>query len=284
MTWFDRVDTGTHCAKARPNARETAMAPEQPTPSTPARRAAILVAEDDAASGQYFRDALEACGWDVSVERDGDLALDLASRRHFDVLLLDCHMPGAAAVQILAALRSDARAASHASAAIATSAELPPRQRRQLEDAGFAGTVAKPVGVQQLQATVRALLPADADAPGDLLDDRAALRSSGSPDAVRALRELFARELRGLTDELDALVREPAQLAARLHRLLASCGFCGAHALADASLRLKQQVAQGAVPVADEVERFRQTLASTLDALARSPSPDSANGSAGPRD
>lgn len=241
-----------------------------PAPSSgQAWRAAILVAEDDPASAQFFQAALESSGYDVAIHDDGQAALMQARQRRFGLLLLDCHMPGATAMQILAGLRAEPDAASHAAPAIATSAELDAPLRLCLQQAGFADVLSKPVTVDALLAAVEALLPRDSKLPRPFLDNRAALESSGSQAVVNALRGLFAGELRRLAGEWDALAAQPALLAERLHRLLASCGFCGADALAEACRRLKQELEHGGAPVPAELQHFRQTLALTLEAIER---------------
>lgn len=121
-----------------------------------------------------------------------------------------------------------------------------------------------------MKTLVQPLLPLADDPARPVLDDQAALKTSGAADAVHVLRGLFAGELRQLVNELDLLVEQPTELADRLHRLLASCGFCGAHALADASRRLKRHLDSSARPPDPaEVEHFRQALACTLQALER---------------
>lgn len=230
----------------------------------PRRTPAILVADDDPASARFFQAALQASGYATLSEGDGYAALGLARQRCFDLLLLDCHMPGIAAMQILARLRADPAAASHATLAIATSAELDAPLCRRLREGGFADTLSKPVGVDRLRATVAALLEPMAATSTPLLDNRAALESSGTPAAMHALRGLFAGELRRLDNEWEPLAAQPSALAQRLHRLLASCGFCGANALAEACVQLKQALGHDGGAPPRELERFRHTLALTL--------------------
>lgn len=112
------------------------MTPHLSDPATPFRPA-ILVAEDDGPSGQFFKAALEGFGCQVVLENDGQKALAQARQRRFDLLVLDCRMPGAGAVRIFSTLRAESDAASHATPAIATSAELDAVQRRQLQQIGF---------------------------------------------------------------------------------------------------------------------------------------------------
>jgi len=239
-----------------------------PTPDNAATspRATILVAEDDGPSGLFLQTAFEDLGCRAALEIDGDAALARARTHRFDLLLLDCCMPGAGASRILSALRADPQAASAATPAIATSAELDAPARCQLRGEGFAGSLLKPVTLARLRTLVAPLLPGLASAP-TLLDDTAAVQTSGTPEAVQALRGLPARDLRHMASELDRLGADPVELDQRLHRLLASCGFCGTPALADAARKLKRRPGARSAPSTDELERFRGTLMRTLQAL-----------------
>ncbi|HST28858.1 MAG TPA: hypothetical protein VLK26_10870, partial [Rudaea sp.] len=116
--------------------------------------------------------------------------------------------------------------------AIATSAEIDTATAIQLRAAGFVDVLEKPASVQRIAETVRRRLPQDAPA---LLDDEAALNCiGGDAGALHALRGLLVRELEQLEDDLTRgdLAANVARLGERLHRLRASCGFCGASALA----------------------------------------------------
>ena len=67
----------------------------------------ILVADDDADFGDILAFKLERAGHEVTVVHDGSAALELATQVRFDLLVLDCQMPGRTGLQVLAALRSD---------------------------------------------------------------------------------------------------------------------------------------------------------------------------------
>lgn len=239
----------------------------RPSNSMTPPRATVLVAEDDGPSGLFLQTALEDMGCRAVVEADGCAALMHAREYRFDLLVLDFFMPGAGALRILAALRTEAAAASRATPAIATSAELDTTRQRQLRQAGFIGMLPKPLTLASLHGIVEPLLPEPNLASNPLLDDAMAVHTSGTPDAVNALRALFAQDLRRLANDLDTLARDPHELHAHLHRLLASCGFCGTPALADASRRLKQCTGDDRAPPAGELEHFRATLMHTLQAL-----------------
>lgn len=229
-----------------------------------ATRARVLVADDDPGSCRFLCDGLDSMGARAEACMDGMAALHRARSEPFDLLLLDCRMPGAGALQILAALREDERACSAESIAVATTAELEPGARQSLLDAGFSEILLKPCGLAELQDVLALVQPDRRDA--GMLDDRAALTATGDTATMRALRLLLREELALLHQELDALSRDRTGFSERLHRLRSSCGFCGAAALSTQTVLLQRQLLQGGATSA-ALTRFRNVLLATLQAL-----------------
>jgi two-component system OmpR family response regulator len=244
-----------------PNHSDTSLA--DPTGTMAPR---VLVADDDPASCLFLCDGLRSMGAQVQACDDGTMALAHARSVLFDLLLLDCRMPGLGALQLLTALRADAQARSMNSVAVATSAELAPRDRQSLLAAGFSEVLPKPCGLADLQRMLALVQPERSDAC--VLDDQAALASSGDAITMRALRQLLRAELVQLERELESLSRNPEAFGERLHRLRSSCGFCGAAALSMQTVWLQQQLSRHEVPPT-ALARFRRTLLATLLALDR---------------
>ncbi len=241
--------------------------------------ARILIADDNPVTRMVLIASIEGLGHLANGAVDGTAALARACSVGYDLLLLDLHMPGAGGEAVLARLRADAMAASRQAPAIATSAELAPTTAEALCRSGFADALHKPIPLARLEAAVNRILgapgPAGSGLPPapaaitatssevpagvTLLDDPRALSSAGSASNVAALRGLFAMELDGLATELTAAFASgdhPA-LRDRLHRLRASCGYCGALALDDACAGLQR--------VLDDRERCAAQLATLLD-------------------
>nr|WP_108472973.1 response regulator [Rhodanobacter thiooxydans] len=229
-----------------------------------ATRIRVLVADDDPGSCRFLCDGLDSMGARAEACMDGMTALQRARTEPFDLLLLDCRMPGAGALQILTALREDEQACSAESIAVATTAELEPGTRQSLLDAGFSEILLKPCGLAKLQDVLALVQPDRRDVR--VLDDRAALTATGDATTMRALRLLLREELALLHQELDALSRDRAGFSERLHRLRSSCGFCGAAALSTQTVLLQRQLLlRGATPIA--LARFHKALLATLQAL-----------------
>lgn len=241
--------------------------PHRPPPASCTPSPYVLVADDDPASRRFFGDGLRALGAVVHECSDGQMALARATIETFDLLLLDCRMPGAGAREVLASLRTDAQARSADTLAVATSAEVSADDRRQLLSAGFSDVLLKPCTLDALLRLMTLARSSGRHAP--LLDDRAGLASSGDEQTMHALRGLLREELATILQELDPLCAEPARLIDRLHRLRSACGFCGAPALSAHALHLQRQAEAGAGTTGRVIERFRLALLDTLAALDR---------------
>jgi CheY-like chemotaxis protein len=216
----------------------------------------VLVADDDPSSLLFLTEALDATGC-----TDGPSAIELAQQQTFGLLVLDCRMPGGGAEQVLTALRGS----GYDKLAVATSAELDEPTRQRLFDCGFNDLLLKPCQQSDLRRIAALVDPALGGE--DLLDDTQALASSGDEHVMRALRGLMRDELLQLDREWEELAQDSVRLRERLHRLLASCGFCGTASLATQTLLLQQHLMRGQTVASGPVAGFRSTLLATIDAL-----------------
>lgn len=240
----------------------TALTEQADGPATAPLR--VLIADDDSSSRRFFSDGLTTLGARTDSCSNGREALVRARAESFDLLLLDCRMPGAGALEILTCLREDPNARSTDTLAVATTAELARQDQQPLIAAGFSEILMKPCGLSDLR---RMLTLADRQETL-LLDDSAALLTTGDAVTMRALRLLLHAELAALSIDLDTLGSNREGFADRLHRLRSSCGFCGAVTLSAQTALLQRQLAQaGSEPVA--LSRFRQALLATIQALDR---------------
>jgi two-component system, sensor histidine kinase and response regulator len=93
--------------------------------------ATILVAEDEPALLESYRDLVTTLGHKCLAASDGDEALELARKEHPDLVLTDYMMPGRTGVELIGALKSDP--VLDRVPVILVSAARPPR--RELEQA-----------------------------------------------------------------------------------------------------------------------------------------------------
>jgi two-component system OmpR family response regulator len=235
----------------------------------------ILLAEDDAVSRQFLLEVLAAAG-DVAAFGDGAAALAAARTRRFDLLLLDQRLPDMSGRDLLGRLRADAAAASRHARAIALTAGLDHAEAAMLRAIGFAQALPKPVEAARLLACIRGGHEYRAPAAAHTvpaLDDDAALRAlAGNRTALAQLRGLLRAEL---PQQLDRIRhgfgrRDAAAVGAVLHRLRASCGFCGATALATAATALEAAIREERFdePALNALLQSAKRLREALDAEA----------------
>jgi CheY-like chemotaxis protein len=239
----------------------------------------VLIADDDPVSLRFLATAVAGLGCSVIVAANADEAETALGWASFELLLLDRRMPGRGGAELLASLRARGIAVP----ALATTAEVTPVIAAELSSAGFAGVIEKPVTLAELGRALAPYLdaqPASGVAPQAarsaptglaLLEDDAALLAVGSDaEALCALRRLFAQELSELETRWSADAQAVEQ--ERLHRLRASCGFCGARALGEAALRLEHALRSHAGDTRALLDDFltlcRRTRAALDSALA----------------
>lgn len=224
----------------------------------------ILVADDDPVSLQFLVSALGELGCAATGVASGNAALAACTQTAPD-LLLDRRMPDLGGAPLLRELRRSGCSAP----AIATSAELDAPTRAELAVAGYVDAVTKPIGLEQLAALLGSRLPQGfgpqrnlaADKPAGavppavqsaLLEDGPALASvGGDRQTLLALRGLFSQELETMSPRIATL---PAnELREWLHRLRASCRYCGAMRLLEAAERLEQELKRSRDAARDEL-------------------------------
>jgi two-component system OmpR family response regulator len=233
----------------------------------------ILIADDDPVSLRFLATALIQLDCEVVAIADGDDARSIPDSTAFDLLLLDRCMPDISGVELLFMLRARGIAAP----AVATSAEIDARIAADLRESGFADVMQKPVSLARLESILRPYLhlpetisTITAIKSGPLLNDDTALKAiGGDAVALASLRNLLAREIAALEIELTGgdLVAQPGPLSDRLHRLRASCGFCGANALAGAAASLQQNLRSNRITGQSEISAFIHLCRDTAAAL-----------------
>ncbi len=120
------------------------------------RMKTILIADDDLASRELLRDALEASGFRLLEASDGREALNKIRTESPDLVLLDIEMPLLDGFAVLRAARDLDPPSSAGFIALTAFAMESDRQR--IEKAGFDGYVAKPISISDVRKQVEAML------------------------------------------------------------------------------------------------------------------------------
>ena len=113
----------------------------------------ILVVEDEQAIADAVTYALEEAGYDVDSVGTGDLALDAARGREYDLMILDVMLPGTPGLEVCRTLRAE----SDLPIVMLTAADAEAERVEGL-DSGADDYVTKPFSVAELVSRVRAIL------------------------------------------------------------------------------------------------------------------------------
>ncbi|MBP0630576.1 ATP-binding protein [Cupriavidus sp. AcVe19-1a] len=142
----DNTDSRTESTTGTTGTTGTAPAAPQPVPITP--RASILVAEDNPLNQALITEQLQTLGHQPIVVSNGKQALAVLETARVDAVLTDIQMPGMDGHELLEAVR-----ARHPGVPVLAFSAFPRSEwSMDWRQRGFAGYVAKPASLQDLEA------------------------------------------------------------------------------------------------------------------------------------
>ncbi len=125
------------------------------------KKARILLAEDNLFNQQVALGALDSSRYTVDMVDDGNAVLGALERTHYDLILMDCMMPGLDGYQTTRLIRSSkALGAMSAIPIVALTANGSKEARQRCSEAGMNNFIAKPIDFELLVATVEKWLAA----------------------------------------------------------------------------------------------------------------------------
>jgi CheY-like chemotaxis protein len=211
----------------------------------PGRRLRVLLAEDNPYNQAVMEDLLQRRGHTLHVAGDGLAALAALEQDHFDVMLLDIHMPERDGFQVVAAQRQREQGTGRRLPVIALTARSADGERERCLRAGMDDYLPKPVRAAELFAAIDRVLRKEADGrrkdekqnssasdsslllpPSpfgeDLLDPAALLAAcDGDAELLRKMCGHFRAFVPGRLAEVSEALRDrdPARLRAAAHKL-----------------------------------------------------------------
>lgn len=108
----------------------------------------VLAVDDNAVNREVLNEALKALNVKAVFAEGGQEAVDLAAQQDFDIIFMDCSMPGMDGYQATAAIRKGAQ--SNDAYIVALTAHVTGPAAEQWKSAGMDNYVAKPFTVSQL--------------------------------------------------------------------------------------------------------------------------------------
>lgn len=208
----------------------------QERPGGGARPARVLVVEDDDVSSQVARLVLQKAGHHVDVVDDGERAVRAVLCEQYDLVLMDCQLPGLDGLAATAEIRRRQRGAERVPIIAMTAAAMPDDRVRCIE-AGMDDHLTKPVDWTQVLARIAlwtAAQPATEPAPPAGSSTPAELDGLPAED-IADIADAFAASTPEILDRLRRALETGDFDAARLlaHRLKGSCATVGAGRAAD---------------------------------------------------
>lgn len=124
-------------------------------------RLEVLHVDDDPMNLRVVGEILSAFGFDGVQAQSGEAALEELSRRRFDIVLMDIHMPQMSGLEVVARIRTSL-GPERLTPVIALTSDSLSRTRAQYLELGFDEFVTKPILVSRLlEAILRCVSPVD---------------------------------------------------------------------------------------------------------------------------
>ncbi len=119
----------------------------------------VLVAEDEAVSQEFAREALRRMMHRVTIVGDGEEALQCLERENFDIVFMDVQMPNVDGLEATRRYRERERGSR--TPIVALTAHSRREDRAKCLEAGMDAVLTKPIDLKQLEDVVRSLTGAE---------------------------------------------------------------------------------------------------------------------------
>ena len=163
-----------------------------------------MLVEDNETNRFVAREMLAACGCDVEEACDGEEGVAAASRRRFDLILMDLSMPKLDGMGATRRIRGEA-GPSQAAPIVGLTAHALPEEQEQLRRAGMQDCLVKPLRSGRLGALLQQI-SRDAEAGDAVAPEAAAHAGAIDQDVVGELVEIMPGQM--LRQKLAAFQRE----------------------------------------------------------------------------
>ncbi len=186
-----------------------------------ANKLLILVVDDNIINRQYFSMSLKKSGFDVIAVESGQLAIEQAMTKKFDVILMDIRMPEMDGYECTRRIRNIPL--QDKTPIYATSAEELFKEYSDL----FTGFLLKPISPKQLNDTVSQHIQ---DKAMVFNQEKALKFAYNDNEIVKTLANLFINELPKQLQSLSEFSdnNEVQKCLDLVHKIKGSCKACGA--------------------------------------------------------
>ncbi len=233
----------------------------------------ILLAEDNAINQEVAKGILKVIGCEVDIAQNGLEVLEKSASGRYDLILMDCHMPGMDGFEATIKIRQREQTDPvKRLPVIALTADVQKGVIEQCSDAGMDDYLSKPFTRNQLFQVLEKWLPFPdnnlkgfSESPPDrkangLLNQTALdnLRGITTADQSDLLDKAITLFLESGPNEVNSIKlaienNDAASLANIAHNFKSSCGNLGAAPLAEKAAKLEKIARQGTIEGASDI-------------------------------
>jgi PAS domain S-box-containing protein len=239
----------------------------------------ILLAEDNEVNTRYFVKLLQLKGLDCDLAANGEEAVRAAEKTDYDIIFMDCQMPGMDGYEATGKIRA-LEGTKRRAVIIALTAYAMEEDKNRCLQAGMDDFINKPVKVPQFEQVLRKYIRKEdyeTTAGGDYFNSTVKLFMKESGFEYELCVELIndfydnSRQLmQNLAEQLQAADYKEAGIL--LHRLKGSAGTVRAVIIAELAAEAEKKLAAGDLTAFEEIEkRINKWILVLGQSLAKSP-------------
>ena len=115
----------------------------------------ILIAEDNPINRKLLKSMLQSLGFDVDTVDDGPSVLTALETKSYDLILMDCQMPGMDGEDVTRVIRQEGQVDAGQPVIVAITADVSANHKEKCLQAGMDAFLAKPVRLDMLKSGLR---------------------------------------------------------------------------------------------------------------------------------
>ncbi len=208
----------------------------------------VLAADDNDVNRLFLKGILSSKVKELQVVADGTNAIDAGLQKHWDIILLDLHMPGADGIDVMQALAEQSHINKHKTLYIVITADARKSEQDRMLELGFHGFLTKPISGEALISSLSAInthpgqpvtTARSRQTTKTVLDDNSALSVLHNDRGILTkMRLQFADELPESLNQVTQALSQTNKSEQRdeiwqvVHKLAGGCAYTGASQLA----------------------------------------------------